>query len=263
MQETQEYIDRFSGITRLYGVAGAETLRNAHVCVVGLGGVGSWAVESLARSGVGTITLIDFDEVSLSNMNRQLPALTQNAGRKKISVMVERIQQINPDCVVNPIDDFITAQTCERYMSRGYDYVIDAIDSIKFKSMMIAYCRRAKIPIITTGGAGGLTDPTRIMIADVSKTYNDPLISRVRAQLRKDYGFTSNPKRRFGVECVFSSQQPVYPKPDGTVSCQKPGIHGISLDCRLGYGSACGITASFGLFAATRAINKLIERSDT
>lgn len=262
MMEDKDHSERFSGIARLYGVAGAQALRQSHVCVVGLGGVGSWAAESLARSGVGAITLIDYDEISLSNVNRQLPALTQTAGMKKISVMDERIRQINPDCTVRAIDDFVTTQTCERYLTQEYDYVIDAIDSIKFKSTMIAHCKRLKIAIITTGGAGGLTDPTKITIADVAKTYNDPLISKVRSQLRKEYGFSSNPKRRFGVECVFSTQQPVYPRPDGTVSCQKPGIHGISLDCRLGYGSACGITASFGLYAATRAMNRIVARAD-
>ncbi len=256
----ENYQRRFGGIQRLYGNAGQAILQDVHFCVVGIGGVGSWAAEALARSGIGQITLIDYDEICETNINRQLPALSETVDRKKCQVMAERIAQINPDCQVHIIDDFLTVQTYEAYLSRGYDYVIDAIDSIKFKSLMINYCKRNKIPIMVTGGAGGLTDPTQISVADVSRTYNDPLIAKVRSQLRKEYGFSKNSKRKFAVDCVFSSQQPVYPKEDGTVSCEKPGIHGVSLDCRFGYGAASFITASFGFMAAGHAINKLITK---
>ena len=257
---THDYNDRFGGIRRLYGNAGSEIVRNMHVCVVGIGGVGSWAVEALARSGVGKISFIDNDEVCVTNTNRQIHALTGNIGRSKVEVMAERVAQINPDCLCNPIDDFITMQTYSVYLTREYDYVIDAIDSIKFKSVIINHCKRNKIPIIATGGAGGLTDPTAITIADLSRTYNDPLAAKVRSRLRQEFGFSRDPKRRFGVECVFSTEQQVYPKPDGTVSCEKPGIHGVSLDCRYGYGSSSCITASFGFFAASRAINKTLKK---
>lgn len=257
---TDNYQRRFGGIQRLYGDRGSEVLSQAHFCVVGIGGVGSWAAEALARSGIDRITLIDFDEICETNINRQLPALSNTVERKKCQVMAERIALINEDCQVDVIDDFLTAQTYEEYLNRGYDYVIDAIDSIKFKSLMINYCKRNKIPLMVTGGAGGMTDPSQIQIADVSRTYNDPLIAKVRSQLRKEYGFSSNPKRKFSVDCVFSSQQAVYPKPDGTVSHEKPGIHGVSLDCRFGYGAASYITASFGFMAAGHAINKLIAK---
>ncbi|MCW9025064.1 MAG: ThiF family adenylyltransferase, partial [Gammaproteobacteria bacterium] len=151
-------------------------------------------------------------------------------------------------------------QNYEDILSQDYDYVIDAIDSIKFKALMIYYCKRNKIPIVTTGGAGGLTDPAMIKVADLSKTYNDPLAAKVRSQLRSQYNFSRNSKRSFGIECVFSSQQPVYPKEDGTVSHEKPGVHGISLDCRFGYGASSLVTASFGFMAASRAINKAISK---
>lgn len=253
--------DRFAAIRRLYGDQGAHLIHQLHICVVGVGGVGSWAVEALARSGVGTLTLIDDDTIALSNVNRQIHTLDSTVGRPKVAVMAERIRDINPACTVHAVGDFLTLQTLPQYIrrERGYDYVIDAIDSIKFKSALIHHCRRHKIPVIMTGGAGGRTDPTKIQIADLSQTHHDALAAKVRAQLRSDYGFPPAGKR-MGVECVFSSQQPLYPKADGTVCHEKPGIHGVSLDCRFGYGSATFITATFGFFAVARAIEKALRR---
>ncbi len=257
-----DYDQRFGGIQRLYGDRAYALLPQLHICVVGIGGVGSWAVEALARSGVGKLTLIDFDTIALSNINRQFPARSDTLGRKKIQVMTEHIAQINPDCVCTQIDDFITADNLAEYLqpARGYDYVIDAIDSIKFKAAMIYYCKRNKIPIITTGGAGGLTDPTQIQVKDLSRTYNDALAAKVRATLRDQHNFSRNPARYFGVECVFSGQQPVYPKPDGSVSHEKPGVHGVHLDCRFGYGSISFVTAAFGMTAAGRALDKIFRK---
>ena len=257
-----DFQERFSGIQRLYGHHACEIINKLHICVVGLGGVGSWAVEALARTGVGQITLIDYDTVSIGNINRQLPALTETIGEKKFAVLAKRANGINPQCRCNTIDDFLTEENLAEYLSpeNGYDYVIDAIDSIKFKAAMIYHCKRNKIPIITTGGAGGLTDPAMIQVRDLTRTTNDPLIAKVRSRLRAEYGFSKTPKRYFGIECVFSSQQPVYPKPDGTVSHEKPGIHGISLDCSLGYGSASFVTATFGNIAVARLITKLLKK---
>jgi tRNA A37 threonylcarbamoyladenosine dehydratase len=256
------YDDRFESLRRLYGDNAYPLLRELHLCVVGLGGVGSWAVEAAARSGVGKLTIIDFDEVSPGNTNRQLPALTSTFGRKKSEVLAERVRDINPDCVVHVIDDFITGDNLFRYMmpEHGYDYVIDAIDSIKFKAAMIYHCRRNKIPIIATGGAGGCTDPTHIQVADLVRARNDALAAKVRQRLRSEYGFTRNPKRTFGIECVFSTEHKLYPKEDGTVCHEKPGVHGVHLDCRYGYGSASFVTATFGMIAVSRAINKALVR---
>jgi len=254
------YDDSFSTLERLYGRSAYRALRRLHICVIGLGGVGSWAVESLARTGVGKITLIDFDTIELSNINRQVIALDSTVGQKKHAALHDRIKGINPACTITIIDEFITENNTAELIQKThqFNYVIDAIDSIKFKSHLIAHCRRNKIPIITTGGAGGLNDPSKISICDLSKTYNDPLASKVRSRLRQEYGFSKT--KKFGVECVFSSQQQVYPKDDGTVGPEKPGIHGVSLDCRFGYGSTSFVTGTFGFFAAARAINKSLEK---
>ena len=253
-----DFEQRFGGIRRLYGVAPAQAIASSHVCVIGIGGVGSWAVEALARSGVGKITLIDHDDIAISNTNRQIHTLSYTLEQSKVEVMAERIKQINPDCQINAIDDFITDANLEKHLQGNYDVVIDAIDSIKFKAAIIYYCKRNKIPIITTGGAGGLSDPTRIEIIDLSRTWNDPLAARVRATLRNRYGFSKNTKRSFGVPCVFSGEQQRYPRDDGSVSHQKPGVKGASLDCNFGFGSATFVTAGFGFAAVSWAIDKCV-----
>jgi len=256
-----DYAQRFGGIARLYGKREQDIIRNLHVCVIGLGGVGSWAVEALARSGVCKLTLLDYDTVALSNFNRQLPATEQTVELKKAMVLAERVKSINPYCEVDIIDDYITLDTLQEYLDRGYSYVIDAIDSIKFKSGIIYYCKRNKIPVITTGGAGGLIDPTQIGVRDLNKTHNDPLAAKVRSFLRSQYGYTRNPQRYFGIECVYSTEQPRYPKEGGTVGFEKPGIHGISMDCNMAYGSSTMVTASFGFIAAGRVIDKSLRKA--
>jgi len=254
---TSDYSQRFSGIERLYGQERAAVISQAHVCVIGIGGVGSWVAEALVRSGIGKITLIDNDEISLSNMNRQIHTLDTTIGEQKVNAMAARLIEINPELSVNIIDDFITVKTFEGYLSQGYDYIVDAIDSIKFKALMINHCKRNKIPLITIGGAGGLTDPSKIEVVDLSRAINDSLLANIRSKLRQDFGFPRNLKRKFGIECVFSTQQQVYPQDDGTISQQKPGIHGVSLDCRFGYGASSCITATFGFVAAARVLEKL------
>jgi tRNA A37 threonylcarbamoyladenosine dehydratase len=254
--------ERFSGIQRLYGAVAAEQIRAMHVCVIGIGGVGSWAVEALARSGVAALTLIDYDEICVTNINRQVHAIDSSLGSKKIVAMSERVKGINPQCHCTVLDDFITDKNLFDHLSveSGIDCVIDAIDSIKFKAALIYYCKRNRIPVITTGAAGGLTDPCQIMIKDLARTFNDPLAAKVRARLRAEHGFTRNPKRTFGVECVFSSQQQVYPKEDGSVGYRKPGVHGVHLDCRMGYGSASFVTATMGFAAVSRIIEKHLRK---
>jgi len=252
--------DGFAGISRLYGTDAYALIQKMHVCVIGIGGVGSWVVEALARSAVGKITLIDYDTIALSNVNRQIHTLNSSIDQKKCLAMKERVSQINPLCEVNIIDDFITLENMQDYLSRDYDYVVDAIDSIKFKAGLIYYCKRNKIPVITTGGAGGLTDPSVIKVADLSKTYNDALAAKVRSTLRDQYNFTKNTKRSFRVDCVFTRQQQLYPKEDGTVSHEKPGIHGVSLDCRFGYGAASFVTGTFGFVAVAHILKKYLNK---
>ncbi len=250
---------RFGGIARLYGRQGLERLAAAHVAVVGIGGVGSWAAEALARSGVGEISLFDLDDVCVTNSNRQIHAHAGNIGRAKVEAMAERIRAINPACVVHAVADFVTRETMAEYISEQLDGVIDCIDSVAAKAALIAWCKRRKNQIITTGGAGGQIDPTQIQVADLNKTYNDPLAAKVRSLLRRDYGFSRTPGRTYSVPCVFSTEQLRYPKPDGSV-CQAKGFvgEGVRLDCAGGFGAVMMVTASFGMAAAARLVDKLV-----
>ena len=268
MKNSNDYSERFAGIERLYGKNKAAIIAQLHICIIGIGGVGSWAVEALARSGVGEITLIDHDDIALSNINRQIHTLNSTIEQAKVTAMHERVMQINPHCQCHIIDDLLTENNLKKYIGSdfdskspaNFDYVIDAIDSVRQKSALIYYCKRNKIPIITTGGAGGLSDPTRVDIIDLSKTYNDPLAAKVRSQLRYQYNFSRNPKSRFGVECVFSTEQQVYPQEDGGVGQEKPSVKGLSLDCNFGYGSSSCVTSVFGFAAAARVIDKAVAR---
>lgn len=253
-----DYLLRFAGIGRLYGQQALEVFQQAHVVVIGIGGVGSWAAEALARSGIGEITLIDLDDVCVSNINRQLHALTSTVGQDKVAVMAERILAINPDCKVHQIADFIAPDNMPTLIPANVSYVLDAIDAVKAKVALIAYCKRNKIPLITTGGAGGQLDPTQIQLADLSQAFNDPLLAKVRNALRRDHNFTRNTKRRFGVDCVFSTEQLKYPQADGSVCQQKPEMTGsMRLDCSGGFGAVSVVTASFGLAAVSKLLLKL------
>lgn len=251
-------VGAFDGLARVLGSARARWLPRLRVCVVGIGGVGSWSVEALARSGVGHITMIDHDDVTTGNINRQLHALVDTLGESKVCLMQERVRRINPDCDVHAEDDFLAVNNLEHYLDREFDVVIDAIDSIRFKAAAIAFCRRRKIRVVTTGGAGGRIDPSAVTVADLSRTRNDALAAKVRARLRADHGFSRNPSRRFGVDCVYSTEQPVYPTADGEVSHSKPGVPGASLDCGQGYGSIAWVTGTFGLLAASRAVDRAL-----
>lgn len=260
-----DYQTRFAGISRLYGAPALEKFRHSHVVVIGIGGVGSWAAEALARSGIGELTLIDLDDVCISNINRQLHALTNTIGQDKVAVMAERIVQINPECKVNQVADFIAPDNLAELLGGKVDYVLDAIDSVKAKVALIAWCKRNKIPLITTGGAGGQLDPTQIQLADLTLAFNDPLLAKVRNMLRRDHHFSRNPKRRFGVDCVFSTEQLRYPQADGSVCQQKPektadNGSAMRLDCSGGFGAATVVTASFGLAAVSRLLVKLISK---
>lgn len=256
-----DYQLRFGGIKRLYGTAGASYIQQSHFCVIGIGGVGSWVAEALARTGVGCITLIDLDDICITNTNRQIHALKNTVGDSKVDVMAERIKQINPDCQVHCIEDFVTQENLFELINSTFDYVIDAIDSVKVKSAIIAHCKRQKIPLITIGGAGGQIDPTQITIDDLSRTYQDPLLAKVRNQLRRDYNFPRNVKRKFAIDAVYSTEQLMYPDADGEVCHAKQSQEGsMRLDCSGGFGAATHVTASFAFFAVSKALAKLIKK---
>ncbi|NBA95397.1 tRNA cyclic N6-threonylcarbamoyladenosine(37) synthase TcdA [Pseudomonas sp. R5(2019)] len=251
---------RFAGVARLYGVDGLQRLRDAHVAIVGIGGVGSWAAEAMARSGVGEISLFDLDDVCVSNTNRQLHALEGNVGQAKVEVMAERLRAINPACTVHAVTDFVTRETMAEYIHNDLDCVIDCIDAVNSKAALIAWCKRRKIQVITTGGAGGQIDPTQIRVGDLNRTFNDPLASKVRSTLRRDWNFSRTVNRNYSVPCVFSTEQLRYPKPDGGICLQKSFVgDGVKLDCAGGFGAVMMVTATFGMVAASKAVEKLIS----
>ena len=246
---------RFGGLERLYGVQGAAQIRAAHVVVVGIGGVGSWTAEALARSGVSKLTLIDMDHVAESNINRQIHALTSTVGQVKIEAMRERIAQINPDCRVNCIDDFVEPENWLTLLPADADAVIDACDQVKSKAEMAAHARKVKQCFISVGAAGGKRLAHLVDIADLSETTHDPLLSQLRYRLRKQYGAPKDGKR-MGVTCVFS-REAVAP-PDA--SCAIESGDG-SLNCH-GYGSVVAVTATFGQCAAGWVLDQLARKSN-
>ncbi|CAG4884746.1 tRNA threonylcarbamoyladenosine dehydratase [Georgfuchsia toluolica] len=253
---------RFGGIARLYGAEGARRIAVAHVCVIGIGGVGSWAAETLARSGVGRITLIDLDHIAESNINRQIQADDATLGQAKVLAMQERIARINPQCIVACVEEFIDPENVATLLP-ACAAVIDAIDQVRAKAALAAHCRRHRIPLIMTGGAGGRIDPTRVCIDDLARTTQDALASKVRARLRGEYGFPRDPKKKFGIECVYSLEPIRRPVNE---SCDIDGggaQHGTSgqisgLNCA-GYGSSAAVTATFGMAAAARVLTLLTK----
>ncbi|HJV86522.1 MAG TPA: tRNA cyclic N6-threonylcarbamoyladenosine(37) synthase TcdA [Noviherbaspirillum sp.] len=253
---------RFGGIARLYGDAALSRFRRAHVCVVGVGGVGSWIVEALARSAIGRITMIDLDNVAESNVNRQIHALTETLGKAKVTALAERIRQINPFCEVTEVEDFVTPENLDQMIgAHSYDYVIDAIDSVKAKTALIAYCRAKGIRLITIGGAGGQMDPTRIEIRDLSRTEQEPLLAKVRKRLRAEHGFPRGTKNKFGIDAVFSTEPLRFPESGEACAIDDDDKSGVTgLNCA-GFGSTMAVTASFGLVAAAQVLRRLAEET--
>jgi tRNA A37 threonylcarbamoyladenosine dehydratase len=257
-QKEIDFDRRFGGIARLYGDAAFARFRLAHVCVIGVGGVGSWVVEALARSAIGQITMIDLDNLAESNINRQIHALTDTLGKAKVTALAERIAQINPFCRVNEIEDFVSADNLEQMIgSCRYDYVIDAIDNVRAKADLIAYCRDKGVRLITIGGAGGQTDPTKIEIRDLCRTEQEPLLAKVRKRLRAEHGFPRGTKNKFGIDAVFSTEPLCFPQAGEACALDSDDKAGITgLNCA-GFGSAMVVTASFGLVAAAQVLRKL------
>ncbi|MDO5057146.1 MAG: tRNA threonylcarbamoyladenosine dehydratase [Lautropia sp.] len=261
---------RFSSVARVHGQAGVKSLQASHAVVVGIGGVGSWAAEALARSGVGRLTLIDLDHVAESNINRQVHALTSTLGAAKVEVMAARILDISPHCQVKTIDAFVEPGEEETLIPADADVLIDAIDAVAAKASLIAWCVARGLPVITCGAAGGRTDPMQLRVADLARTTGDALLSAVRAQLRRQHGFPRGDGQHapdgqraghntrlppaFGVEAIHSPEQ---------VAGQRPPAEGggMPLACA-GYGSLVTVTAAMGLAAASRALVRLLQRAE-
>lgn len=253
----QGYLERFGGVARLVGRAGLARLRAARVAVIGVGGVGSWVVEGLARSGVGAITMVDLDDVCVTNVNRQLPALDGNIGRPKVAALAERIRLINPECRVEALTEFFTEATAARLLAPEFDFVVDAIDNMTNKARLIAGCRDRGRPCLTIGGAGGRRDPTQVRAGDLGDAENDLLLRQVRKKLRRDFGFSPGEQRgrmHFGVRCVWSGERPVFPWADGTCSTEPEPGSNLKLDCESGFGTAVFVTGAFGLVAAGEVV---------
>lgn len=245
---------RFSGVRRLYGEAGLAKLQAAHIVVVGIGGVGSWTAEALARNAVGMITLVDLDNIAESNVNRQIHALDGNFGKAKITAMHERILSINPSCIVREIEDFVTVENTRKMLDFHFDVLVDCIDDAAAKAVLAAMCKSINSPIIMSGSAGGRLDPTRIKVADLSAVTNDKLLAKVRNILRHDYGFpsASNTKKsaKFNVKCIYSDESVTNPE----LACEADSHSITGLNCA-GYGSSVCVTAPMGFSAAQLAIN--------
>lgn len=252
---TADLARRFGGVDRLYGAEAAARLRAAHVAVIGLGGVGSWAAEALVRSAVGRITLIDLDHVSESNTNRQIHALGDTYGQAKVAAMATRIAAINPACDVRPIDEFVDAENVARLI-QGFDGALDCIDQVRAKAALIGHARRNGMTVITCGAAGGRLDPTRIRKDDLALAVGDPLLAKLRQRLRRDHGFPrESAKRRakFGVTAVYSDEPVRPPAPECVVH---DGKFAGGLSCA-GYGSSVAVTATMGFVAAAVVLTQL------
>lgn len=256
-----EYRQRFGGVSRLYGEAALEVLAQAHMAVVGLGGVGSWAAEALARSGVGELTLIEMDEICITNTNRQAHALASLIGQSKNQVVARRLRDINPEIRLHCIEDFLDTSNLQKLIGPQHHVVVDAMDAAMTKSALAAYCSARKIRLVTVGSSGGKSDPTRIQVADLARTEGDPLLAKIRTELVRRHGFARDGHRKFRIDAVFSPEQMVYPKPDGSVCMEKQVMQdGVRLDCTGGFGSSVMVTGSFGFAAAARAVERHLQR---
>lgn len=255
------YQKRFSGIGRLYGRDNLYHLAKAHFVVIGLGGVGTWTAEALVRSGIAQITLIDLDEICVTNTNRQLHALSSQIGQSKIQVLAKRLKDINPEVVVHEIEDFLQLDNIQDYIQPEHDMVIDAIDMAHTKSALIADCLARKISIVTVGSAGGKLDPNLVTHGDLARTEYDPLFVKVRHGLYRTYKFKKDKNKRFRVDAIYSKEPLRFPKPDGSVCPEKPKKNaGTKLDCGGGMGACTMVTGTFGFHAASRAIQRYLEK---
>ncbi|MFT6387079.1 MAG: tRNA A37 threonylcarbamoyladenosine dehydratase [Cellvibrionaceae bacterium] len=257
-------LQRFGGIIRLYGSTAFTKIQNSHALIIGIGGVGSWTAESLVRSGIGTITLMDMDDICITNTNRQIHTRSDTVGQSKIAVMSERLKAINPNLTLNIIDNFIDKENVKQYIDASLSIVIDAIDNAIDKSELIGYCKKNQIDIITTGSSGGKKDPSKITYSDLYQTPGDQLFIKMRNNLRRRHGFSRDTNILFGIEAIYSTEKMTYPDNRGETCSTKQFIeNGEKLDCSGGYGASTMVTASVGLLAASRAIEHIIKNDLT
>jgi len=258
-----DYLDRFSGLARLYGAAALPKLRRAHVAVIGIGGVGSWTAEALARSGIGELTLIDLDEICVTNTNRQLPALAGHIGRPKVTAMAERLRLINPELIVHEEIAFFTEATVDRLLARDYDCIVDGIDDARLKALLIASCRDRSLALIVAGGAGGKSNPAAVRVADLAGASNDKLLRFVRKELRLHYGYPPEESHApFHVRTVYSEENARFPWTDGSVRKDPEPGASRRINCETGFGSATPVTGTFGFTAAAEAIRVIVGPTD-
>ena len=229
----------------------------ARVAVVGVGGVGSWVVEGLARSGVGALTLIDLDDVCVTNTNRQLHALEGTVGRPKVDVLAERVQAINPGCRVATVAEFLTERNAETLLSGGFTWVVDAIDGMSNKALLLATCVRLQRPVLTVGGAGGRRDATRIRCADLGEAQGDELLRLVRKKLRREHGFAQGEGNLYGIPSIYSNEKPFYPWANGTCAAEPEPGSSLKLDCASGFGTGVFVTGAFGFAAAGEVVRRI------
>jgi tRNA A37 threonylcarbamoyladenosine dehydratase len=261
MTTEDDYLQRFGGVGRLFGAAALPRLRAAHVRVVGVGGVGSWVVEGLARSGVGALTLVDLDDLCVTNVNRQLPAVEGNLGRPKVEALAERVRAIYPQAQVTTVAEFFTAATADRLLEPACDWTVDCTDRMANKALLIAECVRRGQRVLTVGSAGGRRDPTRVRVADLAEAHGDELLRQVRKKLRRDHGFAKGAGQHYDVPCVSTQEQPVFPWANGTCAAEpEPGSSSsLRLDCATGFGTAVFLTGVFGLIAAGEVVRRLAQ----
>jgi len=253
-------LDPFGGIARLYGKAGFARLQNAHVAVIGVGGVGSWTVEALARSGVGQLTLVDFDEICVSNLNRQLPATHETVGQAKVEILAARVATINPACQVRVERRFFSAKSAEALFALGFDVVIDAIDAMDAKVLLLVTARAHDVFTVTSGAAGGKRDLTQVEVADLVKAHHDPLLSRLRKRLRQEHNWSRNTRRKWGIPAVFSPEPVMFPTADGEACATRAEASPeLNLNCNTGFGTVSFVTGAFGFALAQAAIEHLAK----
>jgi tRNA A37 threonylcarbamoyladenosine dehydratase len=260
----QSVDERFKGFRQLVGEGPFEKISRASVCIVGLGGVGSWVVEALARSGVGALTLVDLDEVCVTNINRQIHALSSTVGVAKVDILVERVLQIHPSCIVTPIKRFFTPSTADSILSERYDLVIDTIDRVDNKALLLAKCVERDLPVITVGSGGERLDPSSALVSDLARTIHDPLLQCVRKTLRQRHAFPKGERAKFGIPCIYAPLQrgPRSPQAVNQVSgnCElDPRDARGRKSCNDGLGSAVFMTGTLGFLAAAEAVRLLGE----